>query len=128
MYKKLRNIDKGAGRSHINLIMEETNEGYCGILTGGEKSHVGGVALVYPIQSKQGCEYEIEKISIPGHKDAIAAGTVAELISKAMCTPVVIMAGIHIDNASKEEIEEIIANCIAAADEYIIEMKRLNNF
>jgi len=58
-------------------------------------------------------------LTLPGHKDFSVANAIAKKLCLATKEPVSISAGIHIDNASKEEIQTLFDNCIEAADLFL---------
>lgn len=72
------------------------------LLTGGDRTHVGAVSVAYP----QG---NITTQQFPSHKD----GVVSERWAKALCEagrrPAVVVAGIHYDDLSREQIAEVVA-------------------
>lgn len=107
----------GEGRYRIDLLVSVTGDGLVVQLFGGEKTHVGAVAISLPRPSL----YDPAKIScnttvIPllGHKDDEVAKPVAEEIAVVCGRPVVVAAGIHVDHAGPEEIEILVENCFAA--------------
>jgi hypothetical protein len=62
----------------------------------------------------------VSTLTLPGHKDYVVANTSAEQICKALKVPTVVTVGIHYDNASKKEIEEIISVVDTLVDEVIL--------
>jgi len=104
---------EGQGRCRISLILIDTGNGLHGLLTGGEKSHVGGVvlALPRPSLSGKGWSTDVYITPVPGHKDVDVARTVADTLARALQCPVVVTAGIHSDNLRPEELSEIIDHC-----------------
>gem|GEM_PF-348273 len=106
---------EGEGRCQITLTLTDTGKGINGLLTGGEKPHVGGVvlALPRPSLSSKGWSTDAYITPIPGHKDVVVARTVAEMLACVIRLPVVITAGIHSDNLSPEELNRIIVHCDA---------------
>lgn len=104
---------EGEGRCKIALTLMDTGNGIHGLLTGGEKPHVGGVVLALPRPSisGKGWSADIYITPIPGHKDVDVARTVAETLARELRVPVTITAGIHSDHLCLEELEEIISHC-----------------
>lgn len=83
-------------------------------LYGGDKPHVGAVAisLFRPSLSdatKVSCNTSV--IPMLGHKDDEVAKPMAEEIAKRFGKPVVVIASIHVDDASPETIRKILENC-----------------
>lgn len=80
---------------------------------GGEKPHIGAVAVSQPRPSLKDPEVMSATASIiclPGHKEDELAKAVSEILAAALNTPVVVTAGIHWDNISKDGIQKVIEN------------------
>lgn len=104
---------EGVGRCQVRLTLIDTGNGLQGLLTGGEKPHVGGVVLALPRQSLQGEGWssDVYITPVPGHKDVEVARTMAEALAQAILFPVTITAGIHSDHLNSQELGQIIQNC-----------------
>lgn len=104
---------EGEGRCQITLTLTDTGHGIHGLLTGGEKPHVGGVvlALPRPSLSGKGWSADVYITPVPGHKDVDIARTVAEMLTRELQLPVAITAGIHSDNLTPEELSKLICHC-----------------
>lgn len=103
---------EGEGRCQITLTLTNTGHGLHGLLTGGEKPHVGGVVLALPRPSLrgEGWSSDIYITPVPGHKDVDVARTVAERLARELQVPVAITAGIHSDNLCPEELSQLISH------------------
>ena len=101
---------------HLELHSSGGN-GLCGYLYGG-RAHVGAVAYAVPRPKSNGngVTADISSICGPGHKDIYAAQKVAERICLKTNETTCICAGIHIENASQDDIKMILACCLEAAD------------
>ncbi|WP_088189053.1 hypothetical protein [Desulfosporosinus sp. FKA] len=104
---------EGVGRCHVRLTLIDTGNGLQGLLTGGEKPHVGGVVLALPRPSLQGEGWssDVYIIPVPGHKDVEVARTMAEALAQEILFPVTITSGIHSDHLNSQELGQIIQNC-----------------
>jgi len=79
-------------------------------------------------------DYEHERASVSvitrlGHKDDALTGEAASLLSKSVGRPVCVIAGVHLDNITGEEIREILTNTKIAISEVVnlcSEHKRVN--
>ena len=114
-------VHSGKDRCRISLVLHCTaGRGLCGFLTGGT-AHVGAVAYAVPRpkSSGDGITADISSICGPGHKDIYAAQKVAEQICLKVQETVCICAGIHIDHASQDEIQQIMTRCLEAADQAV---------
>ena len=87
---------------------------------GGEKPHIGAVAVAQPRPSLKDPEVTSATASViclMGHKEDELAKASAEILAAALNTPVVVTAGIHWDNLDPEGIRRIIQN-----SEILVEM------
>jgi hypothetical protein len=80
---------------------------------GGEKPHIGAVAMAQPRPSLKDPDVTSATASVftyVGHKEDALAKAAAEILAAALKTHVVVTAGIHWDNLTKEGIQQIIHN------------------
>jgi len=80
---------------------------------GGEKPHIGAVAVAQPRPSLRDLNVvsaTASVICLPAHKEDEIAKMVAETLAAALNTSVVVTAGIHWDNIPQAGIELVIAN------------------
>ncbi|WP_242833060.1 hypothetical protein [Desulfosporosinus acidiphilus] len=110
---KLYQWQEGVGRCQVWLTLIDTGSGLQGLLTGGEKPHVGGVVLATPRPSLrgEGWSSDVYMTPVPGHKDVEVARTMAEILAQEILSPVSITSGIHSDHLNSEELDEIMRNC-----------------
>jgi hypothetical protein len=83
------------------------------VIWGGEKPHIGAVALAQPRQSLK----DPEKLSatasvlcILGHKEDTVVKSVSERLAAAANRPVAVTAGIHWDNLQEADLNQILKN------------------
>jgi alpha-beta hydrolase superfamily lysophospholipase len=114
-------VEKKAGRHTIYLDAKEIGNDLLIAIYGGDEHHIGGVAAAYPTAShyRDATTVSVSTLTLPGHKDYVVANTASEKICKALELPTVVTVGIHYDNASSKEIEEIISIVNALVDEMI---------
>ena len=102
-------ITSGEGKFKVWLRQLKIGEDRIYILGGGEKPHIGGLVICQPYKKPQ-------SISLESHYDYI----VLEIIANAACRKYnktsVAIGGIHIENASKEDIDRLIKNCKEIAE------------
>jgi hypothetical protein len=80
---------------------------------GGEKPHIGAVSVAQPRPSLKDPNVTSATASVfcfVGHKEDELAKAASEILAAALNTQVVVTAGIHWDNISKEGIEKVIRN------------------
>jgi len=97
-------ITSGDGKYKVWLKQIEMDNDRVYILGGGEKSHLGGVIICEPGK-------ETNVLSLEDHYDYIVLKPIAEEACRKYNTKVAALGGIHIDNASKGEIDKIVENC-----------------
>jgi len=82
-------------------------------IRGGEKPHIGAVAVAQPrpsLRDPNVVSATASVICLPAHKEDELAKMIAVTLAAALNTPVVVTAGIHWDNISQEGIGRVIAN------------------
>lgn len=104
----------GEGKYRVTMLVTITDDGLIAQILGGEKPHVGAVAFSVPgpgvvNPEKTGCNTTV--VPLLGHKDDEVAKPVAEELAKAWGSPVVVIVGVHVDNAGKEDVKELLNNC-----------------
>ncbi|MDZ7700259.1 MAG: hypothetical protein U5R49_26140 [Deltaproteobacteria bacterium] len=80
---------------------------------GGEKPHIGAVAVAQPRASLRDASRISSTASVfcrVGHKEDDLAKATAEVLSAALNTPVVVTAGIHWDDLDETGIQTVIQN------------------
>lgn len=97
-------ITSGDGKYKVFLNRISLEDDRIYILGGGEKSHIGGIVICEP-------KKEPSVIKFNDHYDNIVLKPIAEAACKKYKTRVVAIGGVHVDNASKEEIEILVKNC-----------------
>ena len=113
----------GNGKYIVNISVHDTNgAGLAVFVRGGDKPHLGGVALASPGIEMHGrtlSKCDLWTITVPGHKDAELAQRIAKKICIASGEPVSVSLGIHVENATPEEIELICSNVDAGVDVFL---------
>ena len=94
----------GEGRYRVWVEQKKIGNDILLILGGGEKSHVGGVVLCEPGKKPRVIEVE-------GHYDDVVLKNLAQAACIKFKVIVVAVGGVHIDNATKEEINILVENC-----------------
>ena len=97
-------ITFGEGKYKVFLEEKKFDEDLIYILGGGEKSHIGGVVICEPGKKP-------EVVALEGHYDYVVLKLVAEAACKKYDKRVATIGGIHVDNATKEEIDVLVNNC-----------------
>lgn len=117
MYTEEVKVSYGEGRYKIDISSVITANGISITVTGGEKPHVGGMALSVPRKSlssdRTSCDTWVSPV--PGHKDTEVAVPVAEMVCLETGQTTAVVAGIHIDRAEEREIRQLVENSREAA-------------
>ena len=92
---------------------------YLVAIWGGEKPHIGAIAAAQPrcsLKTPETTSATASVICFPSHKEFELARVVSEKLAAALNTNVVVAAGIHWDNISKDGIGKVMNNTIILAD------------
>ena len=109
-------LTKGENRTKVSLSAYHMGSDLV-VCIYNQNAHVGAVALG-EYDYKEG-RASCSLLTRLGHKDDIVAQKAAYLISKHTKKPVCVIAGIHLDNITKEEIEQFLENASNSVDELI---------
>jgi len=113
-------VRAGEGDLRVTLSVTDTDgQGLVCFLYGGTLPHVGGHELASPGPLLHGAPLsraDLWVTTVPGHKDADAAAAVARRLCIATGQPVSVTAGIHVDNATGDEVKALYQRCLDAAD------------
>ncbi len=88
----------------ITAILQCFDFGIQATVTGGDLSHVGAVCVA----DNNGI---VQTIEFPKHKDAVIAKKWASKLYELTKTPVVVTAGVHYDNLSRDGIDKVLECC-----------------
>ena len=109
-------LTKGKGRARVNVAVNSMGSDLV-VRIYSQEAHIGAVAV-------GDYDYEHERASVSviarlGHKDDALAREAAYLLSKSIRRPVCVIAGVHVNNITGEEIDKILANTKIAVSEII---------
>ncbi len=119
-------LTKGEGRARVNVTVNSMGSDLV-VRIYNQNAHIGAVAI-----GDYDHEHERASVSVItrlGHKDDALAREAARLLSKSTRSPVCVIAGVHLDNITTEEIDAILANSRTVIDEIInlcSQQKRVN--
>ncbi len=99
-------------KHEINLVAQFCGEDLSVAIFGGDKPHIGAVAIAVANIDGYNRKYSptISCISVLDHKDEEVARFVAKELSTLLNSQVVVTAGIHVDNATLNDINIIMEN------------------
>ena len=121
----------GNGRYKITSFGFATQEGFIVLILGGEKPHVGAVAVAIPrpsLKNSSKISSTSSVFTITGHKDDYIARPAAEKLARRLGEVVVAVAGVHVDNASKEDIKILMRNSIEAVKRLEEKLGKLKSY
>lgn len=119
---EVRHISVTRGEGEFAVTAEATStagEGLSCFVYGGTLPHVGGMALAAPgptLHGRQLSRADVWSATVPGHKDADAARQVARRLAIALQQPVSVSCGIHVDNATANDLALLGKNIDAVVD------------
>ena len=96
----------------ITACIQCLNHGIQVTVTGGDLSHIGSVSIV----DENGT---LTTTLFSNHRDNVIGDKWAQKIYEITMVPVVVTAGVHYDNVSKKEIEDIVNICDCMLGEII---------
>ena len=119
-------VSAGKGKYQVQLAALMTGNGVILSLLGGEKPHVGAVAVSLPRKSlaeARRLSATTSVFTLLGHKEDEIAKPAAEEAARRLNQPVVVVAGMHVDGASRREIERLSSNAMLAVKKFLEELK-----
>ncbi|MFO7667666.1 MAG: hypothetical protein R6V76_13675 [Desulfobacterales bacterium] len=113
MYDNSFMVKTGTGAYDIEAEVRRIGTDLLVAVWGGEKPHIGAVAVAQPrpsLKDPNVLSATASVICLPAHKEDELAKKVAENLSATLNATVVVTAGIHWDNISRTGIKRVIAN------------------
>jgi hypothetical protein len=109
-------LNRGRGRTKVSLWANSFGSDLV-VFVYNENAHIGAVAVG---------EYDhvherasVSLITRLGHKDDAIAQSAAYLISKSSHKPVCVIAGVHLDDITAEEIQKLVENANLLAETFV---------
>ncbi len=103
-------LERERGRLRLRLAAERLGDDLCASLTGGERPHVGAVAVSQARPSHSGGgrrSASTSVITLLGHEEDELARAVAARLASALGGTVSLTCGIHLDGILPEELEGV---------------------
>ena len=98
----------GAGKLAVTGTLTITDGGGVLQLYGGTHEHVGSVTVSVPrpsLADNDRTSVTSSVINLPSHKEEFLGRPAAEMLAVALEKPVVCISGIHVDDATDDELE-----------------------
>jgi hypothetical protein len=112
-------LSNSSGRLSIAMRAVDIGDDLLVTITGGE-GHIGAAAVGINV----GELATSSVITVPSHREDRVAKSAAEKLAKALNRSVVVVAGIHYDNITKEEIDETLRLCDELVKALVVETCR----
>jgi len=112
-------IIEGKDKYKVKLVAIKSGEDLTVIISGGEKPHIGTIAVSIPRPSLKDLNKVITSTSVftlIGHKEDELSKQIAENITKITKKITVVIVGLHIEKATSKDIECLIKNTQKAVD------------
>ena len=90
------------GRIGLRLACRAMGEDLCVMLSGGDREHLGAVALAAPGE-------DLQSLPRPGHREEDLARDLASRLARERGVAVCVACGIHVDRLRPEELPDILA-------------------
>ena len=106
-------VETATGSYDLEANVQWLGEDLLVAIWGGELPHIGAVSVAQPRPSLKNPANTSSTASVfcfPGHKEDELAKAASEVLAATLNTRVVVTAGIHWDNLSKEGINKVIEN------------------
>lgn len=115
-------VTRSAGRISISLSAVRMGADLCVALFGGDRPHIGAVALSQPRPSLDDTEKtsaSTSVITLLGHKEDQLARDVAKRLAVKMEANVSVACGIHMDDITADEIDTVCKLTLQAVNELV---------
>ena len=103
-------LEAERGRLRVRLVCLRLGDDLCVTLSGGDREHVGAVALARPGADPQA-------LAVPGHREEDLAKRVAARLSAHCRATVCVACGIHLDRIAPAEIQDALDLSARLAEE-----------
>lgn len=120
-------IIEGKDRYKVKLTAVSSGKELTVIISGGEKPHIGAIAISIPrpsIEDSNKVSASTSVFTLVGHKEDELSKQIAENITKITEKVTVAILGLHIDKATAQDIEYLIQNTQKAVDKLIIKLSK----
>lgn len=118
-------IIEGKDEYKVKLVAVRSGEELTVIIFGGEKPHIGAIAISIPrpsLKDSNKMSVSTSVFTLVGHKEDELSKQIAENITKVTKKVTVTILGLHIDKATAQDIEYLIQNTQKVVDKLIIKL------
>lgn len=122
-------ITKKFNRHDIHCTAVKMGNDFNISIYGGDKAHIGAVALGIPrpsLEDNNKISSSVSLLTITGHKEDIIAQKCAKILSSKLNSTVVVACGIHIKNIAFQEIQALNTIIDQITDDLVLQIKKHN--
>lgn len=105
----VRRFSAGTGRHALEAVAVATPRGVTVTVASVEHGHVGATAQALP-RPEEGRTATTSVLAVPCHRDDVPAHDMAAALATRLRVPVAVSAGMHVDDATRDDIEALLAN------------------
>lgn len=119
-------LSETQGRFTVRAHVKTLGNDLLVVLSGGKK-HIGAIGFTQPrlsLQNKNKISATSSVYTYLGHKEDTVVKPISEELSSRLNRKVVVIAGLHWDNLSRDDIEVILSTCRRLADRIMREVKK----
>ena len=114
-------MTKGEDRTRLSISIKSLGDDLV-VFIYNENPHIGAVAVGE--YNRAGGRTSTSVITRLGHKDDAIAQKAAYLISKHTKRPSCVIAGVHLDNISENEIQQFLKNADSLVQDFLLDSYR----
>jgi hypothetical protein len=106
-------IIEGKDKYKVKLVAIKSGEDLTIIISGGEKPHIGTIAVSIPrpsLKDSNKVSASTSVFTLTGHKEDELSKQIAENITKITKKVTVVIVGLHIEKATSKDVECLIKN------------------
>lgn len=121
-----RSFHVGEGKFRIDVTFVETGRGVTVTACSHtpHAAHVGATAQAIP-RPEPGRTATISILAVPRHRDEVPAHDIAAIVGTKLAVPTTVTCGIHVDNASVDEIKHLVEVCHEAGEEVVRRVEQI---
>ena len=117
-----------AGRKEhrVSLRAFKSGDDLVVIVSGGDIPHIGAIAVGVPrpsLKNPNRTSSTVSVFALTGHKDEIIARFVSERMASNLNHMVVVVAGVHVNEATEQDIEKLVSNSMKCVDMVLRKLK-----
>jgi hypothetical protein len=119
-------LTRERGRAALRLTCVPMGRDLAVALAGGDRPHIGAVAVSQPRPSHLedgGTSATTSVITLPGHKEDDLARTLAARLASELDVTVCVACGIHLDRIRPEELRDVLELAADLADELLNQLR-----